>query len=164
MELQNQLQTFNVKKNSQKEKNTKIGYINEHKVINFLNTPFIDEEEKWKRMENVGNDNTNVIDIVNHKYKMIAEIKSTKYSFSTNFEYNKNRKGEFCFKIARSKIDKYNDYYKSKYPDYNYYIYYLFSDGLYFTIYNLLDQRIRNMITDRVVITQDKTNPNVVKT
>ncbi len=57
-------------------------------------------------MENVGNDNTNVIDIVNHKYKMLAEIKSTKYSFSTNFEYNKNKKGQFGFKNARSKLGK----------------------------------------------------------
>ena len=163
MELQNQLRTFNVKANSQKEKNTKIGFINEHKVIDFLNTTYIDEDEKFVRMENIGNDNTNVIDIVNHKYKMLAEIKSTKYSFSTNFEYNKNKKGQYCFKIARSKIDKYDNYYKSKYPDYNYFIYYLFSDGLYFTIYNLLDQRTKNMITNTVVITEDKSNPNVVR-
>ena len=54
MELQNQLKTFNVKKNSQKEKNTKIGFINEHKVIEFLNTTYIDENEKWHRMENIG--------------------------------------------------------------------------------------------------------------
>ena len=47
MELQNQLKTFNVKENSQKEKNTKIGYINEHKVIDYLNLSYIDEDEKF---------------------------------------------------------------------------------------------------------------------
>ena len=137
-----QKQTFNTKIGSQKEINIEIGAKNEIRMKHYLNSIY---NNKFKRMKKKNDNNSNSIDFINHRHKIIAEIKSVSYKYTANYPRNKNRYDEYGFWISQSKINKYDNKYSIKYPGYDFHIYYLFADGLYNVIYNKLSKRANNV-------------------
>tara|TARA_R110000851_G_scaffold258693_4_gene411172 strand:+ start:1728 stop:2339 length:612 start_codon:yes stop_codon:yes gene_type:complete len=153
-----QKQTFNTKIGSQKEINIEIGAKNEIRMKHYLNSIY---NNKFKRMKKKNDNNSNSIDFINHRHKIIAEIKSVSYKYTANYPRNKNRYDEYGFWISQSKINKYDNKYSIKYPGYDFHIYYLFADGLYNVIYNKLSKRDQILIKNTKIQDSDNTNPNV---
>lgn len=143
LEYKNQMKKFRLSPKDKKYENSYKGMLNECKVFKFLQ---ILSGFEYRRMSDENKDNSNSIDLINSKQKILLEIKSVSYSSKHKYQNNYNSEGDYCYWFSKSKIDTYEKVYKKQYPDYKFMIMYFFTDGLYMTEYDMLDTKQKDII------------------